>query len=164
MRLLRISSIQKEFARKDYYHLSQAEAEALNKQRNELAKSLAEKRKLAKSDFASYNSAAGGNKSILEANKKALSENYKFYLNEAKSAAENLRNRAVESSTNTALGKETNTFATKPKTTSMPKNSKPGKPKIKMSAGMKKYGGLALAGTALIGTGAYLYNKGKKKD
>ncbi len=60
-------------------------------------------------------------------------------------------------------------ISTKPKTmpsTTTPKISKPqpGKPKIKMSAGIKKCGGLALAGTALVGTGAYLYNKGKKKD
>lgn len=67
---------------------------------------------------------------------------------------------------NTGLGSNNVSTSTKPKTTPNTgptlKNSKPGKPKIKMSAGMKKYGGLALAGTALIGTGAYLYNKNKK--
>lgn len=67
---------------------------------------------------------------------------------------------------NVSTGSNNVGTSTKPKTTpntgSTLKNSKPGKPKIKMSAGMKKYGGIALAGTALLGTGAYLYNKNKK--
>lgn len=109
---------QVEFARKDYYHLSEEEALALRAERNKLAAEARAKRLQILKDKASWDAAAMGDKKVLDANNAARSSNYKSVLAETKSKAENLRNKALENSTNTTIGKESNSLARKatPKT------------------------------------------------
>lgn len=189
MRLIRL----KLFAAKDYYHLSQAEAEALNKQRNELAKKLMEKRKQILADKASFDAAAMGDKTVLRANENALSSNYKTVMKETKDAAEKLRVNALDNSTNTKIGKETNSFAKMnlgkdtPKPSPQPKPSQPKpnpqpKPGGNINANTVKTPkptvakgnpvtlsrnmkvGIGLAGATALGIGAAQMFKNKKKD
>lgn len=180
------------FARQDYYHLNQAEAEALNKERNELAKKLLEKRKRINQDIASYNSVPGAD--INYNNTAIRSSNYKSVLSDTKAEASRLRNNALNTSTNTKIGKETNSFARKPKKVisveegnkfaedlinknksveiekitklradRLAKASKL-RAKKQLAKNIKISTGIA-GGLALAGgTGVYIYNKNKKKS
>ena len=109
---------QVEFARKDYYYLSEEEALAHRAERNKLAAETRAKRSQILKDKASQDAAAMGDKKILDANNAAKSSNYKSVLAETKSKAENLRNKALDNSTNTTIGRESNSLARKatPKT------------------------------------------------
>lgn len=178
------------FARKDYYYLNQVEAEALNKERNELAKKLLEKRKHINQDIASYNSVPGAD--INHNNTAIRSSNYKSVLSDTKAEANRLRSNALNTSTNTQIGKETNSFARKPKVISVKEGNKfvedlinknksvevekitklradrlakasKLRAKKQLAKGIKIGTGIA-GGLALAGTGVYLYNKNKKKS
>ena len=111
---------QVEFARKDYYYLSEEEALAYRAERNKLAAEARAKRSQILKDKASWDAAAMGDKKVLDANNAARSSNYKSVLAETKSKAENLRNKALENSTNTTIGKESNSLARKATTKTNP--------------------------------------------
>lgn len=117
-KLFSVVEEEREFARKDYYYLSEEEALALRAERNKLAAEARAKRSQILKDKASWDAAAMGDKKVLDANNAARSSNYKSVLAETKSKAENLRNKALENSTNTTIGKESNSLARKatPKT------------------------------------------------
>lgn len=177
------------FARKDYYYLNQAEAEALNKERNELAKKLLEKRKRINQDIASYNSIPGAD--INYNNTAIRSSNYKSVLSDTKAEASRLRSNALNTSTNTQIGKGTNSFARKPKviveegnkfaedlinknkSVEIEKITKLRADRLAKASKLRakkqlakgiKIGTSIAGGLALAGTGVYLYNKNKKKS
>lgn len=96
------------YAARDYWYLSQPEADAYRKERNQLAKNTWEKRNQINKDIASYNTVPGTD---IANNERIRSANYKFALKETKAEAEKLRNKALGNSTSTLIGKETNTYA-----------------------------------------------------
>lgn len=113
------------YAARDYWYLSQPEADAYRKERSQLAKKLLEKRNQINKDIASYNTVSGAD---IAHNEKIRSANYKYALKETKAEAEKLRNKALDNETSTLIGKETNTYAkmnlpkkesTAPKTTTI---------------------------------------------